>query len=303
MTADARYYSLRRLSPYQGTVQVIEAPGLRAMSADGLTWHVQIQSRSHAARAAGRLRSSVHGTWRADGSGDLIETERTRAHIAVLRAQPRLPFPLADTLELWLLDADRQLPLALLATSFPGHAPPRTVEPRFVAVVAGEAFTSPSLAVQQAAGAAPQGGVPHGELLARLVRDEAGEPARAQWFRREPDGSGTGLAGSGIGPAHEERVLGPALFPELIVRERWENDIATDLVRDYHAHFAAFLLTHGNLSREARARLEPAACRRPEQLYRLRHLLPEVVDMERVKVALVEAVLRRANQPVVAQGR
>lgn len=293
---DPRYYSLRRLSPYQGTVQVIEAPGLRAMSADGLTWQVQVQHRAGPS-ASGRLRSSTYGTWRADGSGDLIETERTRALIEVLRSHPRLPFPLADSMELWLLDAEWHQPLALLASTFPQHAPLRSSETRFQAVVPGEGFIAPGLAVLQAAGEAPESGVAHGELLARLVRDAAGEQPRAQWFRRAPDGSGLGLGGAGIAPELGERTLAREVFPELIVRERWESDVSADLVRDYHAYFAAVLLTHGNLSRETRAWLEQAACRQPEKLYRLRHLLPEIVNPERIKVALVEAVLRRAAEP------
>jgi hypothetical protein len=297
--SEAGYFSLRRLSPYQGTVQVIESPGLRAMSADGLTWQVQVQHRAGRS-ARGRLRSSTHGTWRADGSGDLIETDRTRPLVDVLRAHPRLPFPLADSMELWLLDAEWHEPLALLAATFPQHAPPRNVETRFQALVPGEGFIAPGLAVLQAAGEAPESGIAHGELLARLVRDAAGEGPHAQWFRRAPDGSGLGFAGAGIGPELEGRTLARAAFPELIVRERWENDVSADLVRDYHAYLAAFLLTHDNLARETRAWLEQAACRQPEKLYRLRHLLPEIVNPERIKVALVEAVLRRAAEPATA---
>ena len=67
--SDARYYSLRRLSPYQGTVQVAECPGFRAMSADGSRWRVQFLNQ--------RTRFSSYGVWRADGQGSLIETERT----------------------------------------------------------------------------------------------------------------------------------------------------------------------------------------------------------------------------------
>ncbi|HLD13175.1 MAG TPA: hypothetical protein VJB18_00485, partial [Burkholderiales bacterium] len=60
-TSDVRYYSLRRLSPYQGTVQVVELPGFRAMSADGITWTVQMPNEGS--------RFATHALWRADGSG------------------------------------------------------------------------------------------------------------------------------------------------------------------------------------------------------------------------------------------
>jgi hypothetical protein len=295
--SEARHYSLRRLSPYQGTVQVIESKGLRAMSVDGVTWRVQIQHAAAGGRP-GRLRSTFHGTWRADGSGDLIETARTAAWLAVLRSHPPLPFPLADQMELWLLDADRAQPLALLAATFPRAVEPRHADTRFRAIAPGEPFVSPSLAVLQAVGEAPEASdVPHGELLARFVRDAAGASPRAQWFRRHSDGSGVG---AGLGPELEGRRLARASFPELIVREQWDNEVAGDLVRDYHAWRAALLLTHDNLSRETRARLELAACRQADKLYRLRHVLPEVVQPERLRVAMVEAVIRSASEPAVS---
>src|SRR3990167_6922667 len=39
--SDARYYSMRRFSPYQGTVQVAETTGFRAITSDGMTWRGQ----------------------------------------------------------------------------------------------------------------------------------------------------------------------------------------------------------------------------------------------------------------------
>ena len=83
-TSHARYYSLRRLSPYQGTVQVVELPGFRAMSADGITWTVQMPNEGS--------RFATHALWRADGSGTLVEDERTHVSIEALRAHPPFRF-------------------------------------------------------------------------------------------------------------------------------------------------------------------------------------------------------------------
>lgn len=298
--SEARYYSLRRLSPYLGTVQVIETSGMRALSPDGITWQVQIAHSD--ASASRRLRNSVFGTWRADGSGDLIETERTSRFVGVLRDHPRLPFVLADRMELWLLDAETHAPLALLAASLPLRRPPRRVPTRWIAVSAqGAGFVSPSLAVQQAAGLIPESGASHGDLLARVVREAAGEPARAQWFLRDDAGGGEGLVGIHLHASLEGRQLPRSAFPDLIVREHWSSEISADLVRDYHAWLAPFLLTHPDLERAVRERLEAAACRQADKLYRLRYLLPEAVNPERIKVALVEAVLRGATAPSAAQ--
>ena len=66
-------------------------------------------------------------------------------------------------------------------------------------------------------------------------------------------------------------------------------------MRDYHDWQAPKLLTHGNLTHATRDRLERAACRQAEALYRIRHLLPEVVNPDILQVAMVEAVIRRAG--------
>lgn len=296
--SDSRYYSLRRLNPYQGTVQVVEAPGFRAMSPDGLTWQVQILNRV-APGAPGRTRFSSYGVWRADGSGDFEETGQTRPFLSVMRAHPRLPFPLADRMELWLLDARDRRPLALLAATFPDSTLPRTVETRWRATLTAETgFESSGFAVQQAVGATPDSGAPHGEVLTKLVREAAGPTPCAQWFRRAGDGSATGHGGDQLPPELEGRRLPREHFPDLLVREDWPDDTRADLVRDYHVWHAPSLLTHDYLAPATRLRLEAGACRQAEKLYRLRYVLPEAIDPDRLKVAMVEAVIRSAGRPV-----
>lgn len=281
----ARYYSLRRLSPYQGTVQVVELPGFRAMSADGVTWTVQMPNEGS--------RYATHALWRPDGSGTLIEDARTEIPLAALRAHPPFPFPLADALELWLLDAKELLPLAILASILPRATPPSVPRPVWQAALKGDnSFVAESYA---ALGVMP-GDDSHRERLERRVAETAGEPPRAQWFQRTDDGGGRGLNGLNLPAALEERRLAPAQFPELLLREHWDNRGDAALARDYHDWLAPRLLTHANLARATRERLERAACRQAEVLYRLRHLLPEAVDPERMRVAMVEAVIRRAGK-------
>lgn len=280
----ARYYSMRRLSPYQGTVQVAEIPGFRAMSADGERWRVQFLNP--------RSRYASHAIWRADGSGNLIETPRTRPILEVLRAQPSLPFPLADTLELWLLDAGDGLPLALLASTLPERSPGRVPHTRWQAALSGDpSFIAPSLQGQGAQGTSP---IAHEAVLMRCVQKAAGTQPTAQWFRRHADGSGEGVAALGTMPAHGGRRLAPADFPELLLRAQWETEPERALVRDYHAWHAPQLLTHTNLRAATRDQLERAACLHASRLYRVRHLLPDVINAELLRVALVEAVVRRS---------
>jgi len=277
------YYSVRRLSPYQGTVQVVAMPGFRALSDDGATWRVQTLDM--------RSRSSSYGVWRADGSGSLIETDRTQTLIAALREHPTLPFPLADRTELWLLDARLATPLAILASTLDERTPPRVFDAHWLAAHKGDReFVAPSLT---RASAGPSF-ISHTEVLNRLVGSAAGSRPRAQWFRRSDAGEGAGMHGLNLDPGHAGRHLPREAFPELLVREDWERDSDRDLVRDYHDFHAASLLTHDNIGHSARERLEQSACRQAVRLYHVRHLLPEVINPERLKVAMVEAVIRRS---------
>jgi hypothetical protein len=278
----ARYYSLRRLSPYQGTVQVVECPGFRAMSADGMRWRVQFLNQ--------RTRFSSYGVWRADGHGSLIETERTRPIIAALRDRPPLPFRLADSLELWLLDANEQLPLALLAATLPERTPAQATVLQWRTALAGDdTFRAPSLG-----GIEGVSHMPHRNVLDRCVQRAAGSQPRAQWFRRADDGTGEGLERVGLDRVLVGRRLERAAFPDLLLRPDWGSDRERDLVRDYHEWHACSLLTHTDLSRAARSELERAACRQAGKLFRVRYLLPEIIDNERLQVAMVEAVIRQS---------
>lgn len=279
------YYSMRQLSPYQGTVQIVELPGFRAMSIDGGTWQVQ------ALRQPSRF--AVYGVWRA-GASQIIDNEHTHALLAALENHPPLPFALADQLELWLLDAtEEHLPLALLASTLPQRSPPRVTQAVWHPTLEGDtSFVAPSLSAFSVAA------LPHRDLIAQRVREAAGPLACAQWFARDADGHGLGRHGLRIGESFIGRHLDADWFPELLVSEDWDAARDRDLVRDFHDWQAPQLLTHPNLSRTTRARLERAACRQAEKLYALRALLPEVIEHDRVQTAFVEAVIRRSARPM-----
>ena len=209
-----------------------------------------------------------------------------------MRAHPPFPFPLADRLELWLLDDKESLPLAILASTLPRKTPPRVTHTGWQASLKGD---QNFVAASYAALGVPDDSAPHVELLERRIQDTAGSAPRAQWFLRATDGSGQGLNGPDLDGALEGRRFPPEQFPELLLREHWDNRADSYLVRDYHDWQAPKLLTHGNLTRATRDRLERAACRQAEALYRVRHLLPEVVNPDILQVAMVEAVIRRAG--------
>lgn len=282
----ARYYSMRRFSPYQGTVQITELPDFRAVTSDGIAWRVQFLNQ--------RSRLSSHAVWRADGGGNLIETPLTRELIQALQQHPPFPFPPQDNLELWLLDAREQKPLAILASTLGRIKPPRSVDTRWHATLAeDDSFVAPSLSPGN--GEASASHIPHSQVLSRCVQKAAGPLERAQWFRREDDGSGTGLHGSRLDNGQIGRKLARDAFPELLLRETWEVEQEQMLVSDYHDWQAPNLLTHGKLAPPTRDRLERAACRQAEKFYKNRHFLPEIINHDLLQVAFVEAVIRRST--------
>jgi hypothetical protein len=279
------YYSLRSHSPYQGTIQVVELDGFRALSRDGVVWRVRLRT-SEGQRA-------VHSTWQADRD-NTVEMSRTQPGFDALRNHPATPFPLIDTLELWLLDAENALPLALLRSLPPDREPPNVMDADWIAGFRDEeSFYASSLAASGHHQQSNKSHIAHTEVLTRCVRAEAGMKPKAQWFYRRADGSGIGSAGLNLEPGLHGRPLEATLFPKLLLREKWEVEMQEQLVEDYHHWQSPYFLTHTNLSRDTRLRLEQAACQQAERLYSLRHLLPEIIDKERVEAAMVEAVIRR----------
>jgi hypothetical protein len=220
--------------------------------------------------------------------------ERFEPFYEAMRAHPAMPFERADTLELWLLEARDGLPLALLGSRLASMAAPNVVDATWRAAFEGDdCFVAPSLqAVSERPDQTPS--IAHQEILNRCVRKAASSRPRAQWFRRDAAGNGVGAGGCNIDSALIGRTIEASWFPELLVREEWDTELERALVRDYHDWLAPALLTHSDLRRATRDRLERVACAQAEKLYRYRHLLPEIVNADLVNVALVEAVLRRA---------
>ena len=306
MTAPRRY-ALRLLSPFLGTLQILQAGDGRALSEDGLTWHLQV--RAQVRRSPwGRFdpgglawRYVLVGTWTAAGGlrrvpldptwvvPPLVEGAEALAR-ALARHAGEVPYPLEDALECWLLDAAGD-PLALLASAFDTGEPPPAPAPEWRPCRSDDlGFVSPSLL---AAGVPADGAGNHRyhrDHLADRVRKRAGQPPRCAWFRRRPDGGGEPLAGGGPD-------AGAGGFPELLLREDWDDPQDHALVQDYLAWLAPRLLTLPGLAPETRARLERLARRDAVAVAALHRLYPELCDPGLLKAARVEAALRAAEAP------
>ena len=285
----AKYYSQRQLSPYRGMLHVVDVGHALAYTVDGEHWRARLRNRE------GRL-------WPVGGWLDAAQRFSPVDSAALMEAvnvRPRLPFPQADRVELWLLDKMAGRPLALLQTRTSvsaAEAPPDAV---WWPVATGDMdFHAECLRTVDAAGLHGACPVPHREVLAGYVNDAARPHPAAQWFLRTADGSGQGLSGLRLAHGFQERMLAKEAFPEMLISEQLTHATARALAREYHEWHAAALLTHLDLCAATRHRLEAAACRRPERLLEMFRLIPEFIDRARLEVALVQARLMQTRATV-----
>lgn len=276
------YYSLRRFTPYQGVIQVVDVGNARAYSTNGRNWQVRLQQPS------GRRYGSVPGR-------DRIEPATADQLMRALHERPSLPFPPADSFELWLLHRDRLSPLALIKTRCRPEDMGQVEDPAWRPFLPGQTgFRSASIEQAREQGGAPRLIGSAAELLQRLINGVARPQPVLQWIARRDDGSGLGQHGLRVDSGLLGRELPAAAFPPLLISEDWDSAIEAGLVRDYHDWQAARLLAHQDLPGALRARLEAAARQRPEPLLDNHAMYPEVLDPAAMEVALVSARLIRA---------
>ncbi len=282
----AEYYSLRRLSPYLGVVQVIDVGTACAYSTTGKKWQVR------SVNAYGRYR--LTGIW--DDYENDTQTVNTGDINIALHHHPKIPFPMRDHFELWLLRKETGLPLALLKTRRWEREMSKIEDPSWYPFLLENnnfvAQSLKSLETQRHPSAHP---LRHRDVLERLVNNAARPLPSAQWFERHPDGSGTGHDGLRVAAAQIGQTLPRAVFPELLVDEQWDNTQDARLIAEYHDWNAAQLLAHQPLTHATRLRLEHAACRQPEKLLDPYPMIPEIIDEDAMKIALVQAHLMRAS--------
>lgn len=296
-------YAQRLLNPFRGVAQVIRHAAAEAVSTDGEHWDIYV---SNSALLSGlepqgraiQISDIRYGGWSADKGlkrGPLYPSEDFRhmeamgavVYAHLLKVHDQVPFPLRDTLELWLLDQSGA-PLALLDSAV--HDREGRGEPcaRWHAGYTAEAeFHSPALA-RLAVG---QGGDSAAGCLTRYVNGRAGPRPAAQWFCRREDGSGQAGAGVNLAPDWTERQLPATSFPAWLLADAGADAVHQALLDDYRDWLAPCLLQLASLADADRARLEQQARLRAEEVCRLHRLYPRVLDPGFVNAARVQARL------------
>lgn len=286
-----RTYAVRRLLPFLGVLQVIETEQARATSANGLVWHLELQSLQPMAWGSlnagpGEAGWYLHALWSESeglceapvGSAgkDRVARQRCEALIDVIRST-RLPLPLIDRRELWLLDEQQRQPLALLY-AVPPETPKPSPEPRRWLACFGRE------------GVAGQRRFPQTEMLESQVRRRAGFVRRRLWV--EWDESRTEAIGE------DGRVLPVAQFPSCGLREDWPAHEESERVAAYLRWIAPSLLTLPWLSDERRRWLEQSLSLQAVSIEYHWRLYPRILQPEQLRAARVQTRLQAPEHAI-----
>jgi hypothetical protein len=302
------YYAQRLLNPFRGAMHTLRYESAEAVTVDGVHWELYVAN-SALIPASGRARHGQiseirYGTWshteglrrgRLYPSDDFRRMEAVGAILfeQLTRVHQQVPFAFKDRFELWLLDHAAQ-PLALLESALDINSLKFDLAIDWRAgIAARERFQSLGMAALHP-DAAPTPNA--GDYLTGYINARAGRPAAAQWFRRENDGRGTGLAGINLAAGLEHRTLSSAAFPPLFLATTGHDAPHQKLIEDFHAWQAPWLLLLP-FDTDTRRTLEQQARRQALMVDQQHRLYPASVDASFIPAARVEAVLRRSQQP------
>ena len=302
-----QHFSIRRLSPFRGTLHILETREAQAYTDDGLLWMIQIRA-ILPRQSWGSLDQSMAtriilaGEWTARSGlkrvplnplldHDEVETAITNRVAGLEKYHEQLPFPSEDIFELWLLDSKQHMPLALLSSSRDGDhlkCPPSL---RWKATeISDHSFTSKALI--ESSRPEQEKLQYHSEVINSQVRKLAGSTGCAQWFKRTRDGAGVGLHGEHLPDMLQGRSLPVETFPELLIREDGGDELGSAMMMEYIEWSAPRLLTLLGLHASKRKQLEELAFKQALEVSKYYRLYPEVFNETQLNAVLVEAQLR-----------
>ena len=285
-------YAIRRVNPFLGVMQIVEAEEGRALSCNGVVWEILVRATQGSTpgsvcRENKKKTYYRFGMWSMDyglmkranspaPDQDYFElASKCETLIEYVReCHHQLPFDLEDDLELWLFDRDKQQPLALLSSLIPGASLP-SPEPKYWSSCIG------------ANGSPGQRRFPQAGDLETQVRQRAGFNIRKYWIKRLPGGDGiVENTGSSI-PADQ--------FPVLLLDENWVNDEEQLRAREYIRWISPSLLTLQHLDNYTRARIENNLNVQAISIEHHWHLYPEIINQKLLKAARVQSKIEKCS--------
>jgi len=293
-------YAQRLLNPFRGVVHTLRYESAEAVTTDGIAWDIYVANDAlleGLGRAGRRTQISDirYGHWSAEKGlkrGPLFPSEDFKrlenmgavVYEALLKMHRDVPFAFRDQFELWLLDHHHQ-PLALL------HSVRTDIETDTQPPLDWRAGLAAQERFHSAAITAMEGSA--GVYLSRYVNSLSN--GVAQWFRRSDDGAGLGLHTLKGGETLRGRVMDADAFPSLFIATTGMDAAHVQLVRDYHAWQAPWMLLLPHLDDATRSSLEIAACQQAELIEKHCRLYPAVISAAALQAARVEAALLRSQ--------
>ena len=304
-------YSKRLLNPFTGMVQIIETANARAMSSDGLNWRLQIRTAIYKmpwcdlAVAHELDQYFVYGVW--SQQQDLVKVpihptlyedhveEDAAALIQLIKQHAhKIPFPTYDDVELWLLDPNNMLPIALIASSTLEDHLAFPVKLHWLPCQHDDiSFSTTAYLHKQQTATLP---ITARELVSDMVTQRVGNRPCAAWIKRHPDGQGQILQYYRPQTSHIDSPNEITSLPTLPLTTQWTETEQQQLLRDYFAWLSPVLLTLPTLDCDTRTRMEYLAQQHPLRVYRHHRLYPSVCNRALMNKVLVEARLRGAGQ-------
>lgn len=300
--AAVRCYSQRLLNPFRGVVNIIRYKSAEAVTSDGIHWDIYV---SNDALLDGLDRKGTvqisdirYGRWSSRSgltrgpvypSDEFFKMEEMGAVVYrhLLTVHQQLPFPFNDAIELWLLDKKHE-PLALLnAVSDENEIDNYQLLDWRAGRLCRETFVFADKLNEDAGNAA--------DYLVDYINGRAGTPASAQWFRRQPDGSASGLHGHNINEAFVGRTLTVGDFPEFFIAGSDEQAYHGRLLQSFLQWQSPWLLLLDTLDPEQRRFFEQCARKQALVVEQQYLLYPEVIDESFIRAARVEAKLRKSQ--------
>lgn len=282
------HYAVRRLNPFTGVAQLVASKEARAISLDGEHWEIQVMAEVPNdcwGSLSDKHRESRYfrfGIWSGTTGLRKVPINPIMDIGAMLEAaapitgelqqiEDQVPFPLADTLELWLLDQEDN-PLALLATALPGED---------LAPLKQHRWCAASLNDRSLGGKSPVA-----DHLEALIQQRSKGSVR--WFHRAEPGSGRGVRLDDCGDAE---IAGDH-FPRLPIRSHWEEADEQALIDIWIRRLSPKILCLPYLDTATRTAIESLAHEFAVEVASVWRMYPPSVDVEFINSARIEARLR-----------
>ena len=304
------YYSKRLLNPFRGIVQILETENARAISYDGINWHIQIQSQilktpwHELEIPANYDRYFVYGVW--SKKRELVrvpihptlyqEHVEQSAHALIdtlIEHLDQIPFPQRDIYECWLLETKELKPVVLVNSSIDENLPefPRSMH-WYPCENNDNSFTTQAFPFQQEKATLKNQAR---DILYNVVNKLTGSSSAAIWVKRDKSGQNSLIRQNQESKTLTQGHFTKLEYPALGIKQIWETQDQQQLLDDYIQWLSPFLLTLSSLDQTMRAKLEIAAQQRPLVVERIHHLYPDIVDRTLINKILVEATMRRAQ--------